>query len=154
MKAINYFSKKLHLRYLTGSLICLSKLFPVFSALALQCYECNGSNGNSDCVLNPSSESKRTCLKSTDVCAISATYVKPNKSVDYDEKRDLRTMRRLCKGDKSMCNIGVKPWGKCYQTPSETELICETCCRDDLCNTGDLTWKTSNAIQPKGNAKL
>ena len=63
-------------------------------------------------------------------------------------------MRRLCKGDKSMCNIGVKPWGKCYQTLSETELICETCCRDDLCNTGDLTWKTSNAIQPKGNAKL
>lgn len=63
-------------------------------------------------------------------------------------------MKRGCRSEKSMCNIGVKPWGKCYQSPSETELICETCCHDDLCNTGDLTWKTSNAALPKSNGTL
>lgn len=109
---------------------------------------------NSYCVLNPNKVPKQTCPNSGDVCSISASYVKPNKSVDYDEKRDLRNMKRGCRSEKSMCNIGVKPWGKCYQSPSETELICETCCNDDLCNTGDLTWKTSNAALPKSNGTL
>ena len=63
-------------------------------------------------------------------------------------------MKRGCRSDKSMCDIGVKPWGQCHQSPSETELNCETCCHDDLCNTGDLTWKKDNATQPKSNATL
>ena len=63
-------------------------------------------------------------------------------------------MKRGCRSDKSLCDIGVKPWGKCYQSPSETELNCETCCHDDLCNTGSLTWKKGDATQTKSNATL
>ena len=126
----------------------------VFSALALQCHKCSESKANSDCVLNPSTAPKQTCPNSDDVCSVFAVYVKPNKSVDYDEKRDFKFIRRRCESDKSICKIGVKPWGKCEETPSETELNCGTCCHDDLCNTGNLTWKTSNATRPKSNVVL